>query len=598
MDAASASPPPPPTLDMPTAANTNAGAGRWTRIYNGVVLGRGDDLTSDLYLCDDRVAAPPPPGTPMETTIDAGGGTVMAGGIDLHTHIGGGKLTIARMAMGSQLRPMENPERSECLPTADVAAQRYLDMGYTTAMEPAIIAAGARASHLEMSRCHGLATGGYCLLGNEPPLLAMIADGVDPRIITAYVATMVAATGTIGVKVVNAGGIDAFKFNTRVLDVDDRHPRYDITPGQVIRALASAVAATGLRHPLHVHCSNLGVPGNIASTLATIHAADGQRLHLTHAQFHAYGKTKTGMTSAAAELAAAVNNHPHVTVDVGQVIFGQTVTVSADAMHQCAASHLARPPVPVLADVSTGGGCGVVPFKYRRRSFVSGLQFAIGLELFLMIDDPTRVFLTTDHPNGGPFTAYPMLMRWLSDPASRDEMIDTLHPDAAAATSVRGMDRRYSMRQLHAMTRGGPADILGLRDRGRLRVGDVADVVIYGDDDDLAKRFATPTHVWVAGRPVRRGGQSVAPDPSDPARPPHRVLAADRGRLMALAADLDPRGVAMDYARRYGGIDPSWLWIDEDEFAGPMHSRLTTAGHASPPAEAESRGGRGKPAAR
>jgi len=37
-----------------------------------------------------------------------------------------------------------------------------------------------------------------------------------------------------------------------------------------------------------------------------------------------------------------------------------------------------------------------------------------GLKLFLMIDDPSRVFLTTHHPNGGPFTArYPHFARFV-----------------------------------------------------------------------------------------------------------------------------------------------------------------------------------------
>ena len=562
----------------------------WTRIHGGIVLGRDDDRTSDLFLCGDRICPPPPPGTPLDADIDANGGTVMAGGIDLHTHIGGGKLTIARMTMASQLDSMQRPETAKYLPTAEVAARRYLDLGYTTALEPAIIACNARASHLEMSRCRGLATGGYCLLGNDPALLAMLADDVPQSVITAYVATMIAATGTIGVKVVNAGGIDAFKHNRRSLDVNDRHPRYDVTPGHVIRTLARAVHQTGLRHPLHVHCSNLGVPGNIDSTLATMAAADGLPLHLTHAQFHAYGKTKSGMTSAAARLVKGLDQHPNVTIDVGQVIFGQTVTVSADVMHQSHATRLASPPVPVLVDASTGGGCGVVPFRYRRRRFVGALQFAIGLELFLMIDDPSRVFLTTDHPNGGPFTAYPKLMHWLADRTAREEMVASIHPDAAAASSLIGMDREYSMDQLHTMTRTGPADILGLADRGRLRVGDVADVVVYGDEANIERRMATPRWVFRAGRLVRRGGETVGavgPESVDEsagklgfASETHSVLSADRRRLMALAADLDPRGLVGDYLSRHGGSTLSHLWIDDDEFAGPMGSQLVTTGDA------------------
>ena len=548
----------------------------WTRIHGGTVLGRGN-RDADLYLCGDRVADPPPPGTAIDHTIDAAGHHVMAGGIDLHTHIGGGKLTIARMMMQSQMG--DRPHHDPILPTGSVAASRYLDIGYTTCFEPAVIPINARSAHMEMAGCHGLDTGGYCLLGNEPPLLAMIADGIDRRVIAAYVAAMVAATGSIAVKVVNAGGIDAFKFNRRTLDVNDTHPVYDVTPAQVIRTLARAVADIGLRHPLHVHCSNLGVPGNIDSTLATIAAADGLPIHLTHVQFHSYAKTDAGMSTAAARIAAALNDNPNVTIDVGQVVFGQTVTMSADAMHQFDGVRHGSPPIGVIADVASGGGCGVVPFRYRNRRFVGALQFAIGLELFLMVEDPSRVFLTTDHPNGGPFTAYPHLMRLLADKTFRDDVLATIHPDALAACELSGLDRQYTIDELHTMTRTGPADILGLHDRGRLRPGDIADVVLIPDDGDMETRFATPTAVIRRGQLIRQNGSPVSPPANHPA-PPHQILAADRDRLAKLAVDADHNRVILDYQSKYGDDTFPHLWIDDDEFNGTMNSQLAIAGEA------------------
>ena len=51
---------------------------------------------------DGRIISPPADPIPHET-IDAGGCVVMAGGIDLHTHIGGGKVTLARMLLQDQM---------------------------------------------------------------------------------------------------------------------------------------------------------------------------------------------------------------------------------------------------------------------------------------------------------------------------------------------------------------------------------------------------------------------------------------------------------------------------------------------------------------
>ena len=100
---------------------------------------------------------------------------------------------------------------------------------------------------------------------------------------------MVHATKAIGVKVVNPGGISAFKFNQRKLDVDERHVQWQVTPRRDPTTLARAVHELGLPHPLHIHGSNLGVAGQSTSTLATIAALEGLPLHLTHVQFHSYG---------------------------------------------------------------------------------------------------------------------------------------------------------------------------------------------------------------------------------------------------------------------------------------------------------------------
>ncbi len=60
-------------------------------------------------------------------------------------------------------------------------------------------------------------------------------------------------------------------------------------------------------------------------------------------------------------------------------------------------------------------GCGIAPIKYRNKSLVHALQWAIGLEWYLLVDDPWRVVMSTDHPNGGSFLAYPQIIRLLMD---------------------------------------------------------------------------------------------------------------------------------------------------------------------------------------
>ncbi len=532
-------------------------------------LGIQSGSVADLSISGERLVTATLP-SPADQVIDASGCVVMAGAIDLHTHIGGGKVTLARMLLENELARTLEP----FLPTASETASRYLDMGYTTCFEPAIIPCNARSAHAEMSDVTGIDTGGYCLLGNDDCLLRMISAGCDQRLINDYVAWMVTATQTIAVKVVNAGGISAFKFNAAKLDVDTPHPSYGVTPATIIRVLCRAVHEIGLAHPLHVHCSNLGAPGNIDSTLATIEAADGLPIHLTHAQFHSYGADgPQGISSASHRLVEAMRRHPNVSIDVGQIMFGQTVTISADCQHQFTNRRHAKPRRTALVQVECEAGCGVVPFRYQNRRYVHSLQWAIGLELFLMIDDPARVFLTTDHPNGAPFTSYPHLIRLLGDRSFRETALAEIHPDAAASCSLQGIEREYSLDDFAMMTRLAPARILGLSDVGNLQPGSLADVVVYqqpSDVSELESVFSRPKYVLRRGRIVRGPGcTSTAEIPSytRTARPTF-----DASSALRVASQFDQNTTrAMQR-----------IWISDDELEGVIGSRAVHDGSPEP----------------
>ena len=76
----------------------------------------------------------------------------------------------------------------------------------------------------------------------------------------------------------------------------------------------------------------------------------------------------------------------------------------------------------VISEVEDGGG--IIPYNYKEENFVNALQWLIGLEIFLLVKDPARVFFTTDHPNGAPFTSYPELFRLLMDYEFRLEKLE------------------------------------------------------------------------------------------------------------------------------------------------------------------------------
>jgi formylmethanofuran dehydrogenase subunit A len=148
----------------------------------------------------------------------------------------------------------------------------------------------------------------------------------------------------------------------------------------------------------------------------------------------------------------------------------------------------------------------LLPFRYKESQFVHGLQWSIGLELFLRIQDPTRVFLTTDHPNGGPFTGYPHLIRLLMDYDFRMSIFDRLHPDVRSVSTLPSLKREYRLDEIASITRLGPARALGLQNRGNLNPGSISDVAIYRNDDNPETMFSSPTMVFRCGELVLRDG--------------------------------------------------------------------------------------------
>jgi formylmethanofuran dehydrogenase subunit A len=402
---------------------------------------------------------------------------------------------------------MRLPSCGTCAPGTLATGYRYAEMGYTAAFEPAMVASNARHTHLEMGDTPIIDHGAYVMMGNDELFLQMLAANEDFERMRDYVGWTIDANKALGVKVVNPGGISAFKFNQRSLDLDEAHVHYGITPRDVLRMLTRALSELRVPHPLHVHASNLGVPGNVQSTIATMDASDGLPIHLTHIQFHSYGtEGPLKFSSGARAIAEAVNARSNVTIDVGQIIFGQTVSASGDTMMQFRNAPLARPRKWILGDIECDGGCGVVPFRYREQSFVNALQWIIGLEIFLLVDDPWRVSMTTDHPNGGPFTSYPHLIRLLMDKPFRDEQLDKLNADAKAASVLSEITRELSLYEIAIITRAGPARLLGLADRGHLGAGAAADIAVYREDADRERMFTSPALVFKDGELIARDG--------------------------------------------------------------------------------------------
>ena len=258
--------------------------------------------------------------------IDVSGHIVMAGAIDVHSHIAGGGVNTARLLLpenhrAHRPRPKDTPLSTAGWSTFETGTL-YAQMGFTTVIEPAILPHNALHAHLELADIPIIDKGFLAVLGNDDFLLSALRDRESENKIADYIGSTFSATRAIGVKCANPGGVCACKENVRSFTLDDVVPEYGLSSRQIFSKLQRAVAATKAPHPLHLHMSNLGLAGNIDTALATIEAAQGVPLHLAHAQFYAYGKEgKHGFSSSAAQFAEKINANPNITIDVGQVMF-------------------------------------------------------------------------------------------------------------------------------------------------------------------------------------------------------------------------------------------------------------------------------------
>jgi formylmethanofuran dehydrogenase subunit A len=447
--------------------------------------------------------------------IDATGLTVMAGGVDIHSHIAG-----AEVNMGRMIRPEDHYKdvvhktaltragTGYSIPSTFVTGYRYSTMGYTTVMNGSIAPLKAKHAHEEMNDIPLIDKGTYVLMGDWWFVLENLAKG-NIEECARHVAWMLDSTKGYAIKVVNPGGLESWGFGNNVHSIDDKVPNFCITPREIIRGLIKVDKMLNLPHTIHLHTNNLGLPGNYKTTLDTMRAledlsTDGKPVaHITHMQFASFAGDSWGkFRSAADEISNYINAHNHITLDMGQLIFTDTTTMTADGPFEYTLYTLSGHKW-VNSDIETEASGGIIPFHYKKSNAVNAIQWSIGLELALLIKDPWKIFMTTDHPNGGPFSKYPKVLAWLMSKKAREATLTKCNKKAQRKSLLPTIDRELTLYELAIMTRAGTAKALGLKNKGHLGVGAEADVAIFNinpETTDIAKKY----------KAVRRAFREVA----------------------------------------------------------------------------------------
>ena len=486
-----------------------------------------DGEIKEIWIKDGKVVSAGDVDQSRAEVIDAAGLIIMPGGVDIHSHIAGGKVNAGRKlrpddSRGHERKRMQLPRSRRVtrsgtgfsVPSTFKTAYSYVEMGYTTVMEGASPPLMARHTHEEFEDIPVLDKGGYILMGNNHLIMDYIRKNEREKA-RDYVAWLLNATKGYGIKIVNPGGVENFKYKKNVTELDDKVIGFDVTPRQIIETLSWINDELGLPHVPHIHGLNLGLNGNALTTAETLKGMEGRQAHFTHLQFMSYGgQMGKPVRSGAAEIAGIVNENPNITVDVGQIIFCDTTTMTADGpvqyrLHELTGNKWFNDDV----EAETGGG--VTPCIYKKSNPFNAIQWLIGLELFLLIDDPWRVFLTTDHPNGGPFTCYPEVIKLLTDRDFRGEVFAGISKIAQKGALLPELDREYSLYEIAIITRAGTAQRLGLDNKGHLGVGADGDVTIYADLDDREKMFSRPVYVFKDGILVAKEGRVICERPGN-----------------------------------------------------------------------------------
>ncbi|MFZ3149354.1 MAG: formylmethanofuran dehydrogenase subunit A [Methanothrix sp.] len=529
---------------MTTATNT-------TIIRNGYVFdplnGINGDI-KDIFIRDGMVVSSLTGAEQRDATIiDAAGKTVMPGGVDSHSHVAGAKVNAGRL-----MRPEDHYKsvRSKTalthsgsgytVPSVYKQGYDYAAMGYTTVFEAAMPPLEARHTHEEMRSTPILDMGAYMVLGNNWFVMRYLKEG-DVEKAAAYVAWMMRTHKAYGIKCVNPAGVENWGWAKNIHGLDEPNIHFEVTPRELIRGLAEVNEMLGLPMSLHLHTNNLGHPGNweiardslmITSGIEPKNKSDlqwaqtlesarrKQAVYLAHAQFSAYGGTSwRDFCSGAPDLAKYINQVDDVVIDSGSVPFGPATTMTGDgpAQHDL---YMLTGQKWSNTDVEMECGSGVLSLVYMKSSPVHSVQWAIGLEVMLLINDPWKTIMTTDHPNGGIFTQYPQLITWLMSKKARDDTAKQCHKWAYDRSSLGGVDREMSLYEMAVVTRANPARTIGMAYRkGHLGLGADGDVTIYdidpgklnvNDTATLTAKLARPDYTVKDGRIVARKGEIVA----------------------------------------------------------------------------------------
>ena len=419
-----------------------------------------DGVVKDICIADGRIVSQVEGGR----SIDATGLVVFPGGVDVHTHVAGAALNFARGLTPEHMRRalpfVHTPEHRAGLggitPTTFATGYLYAGMGWTTVNEAAMPVLSARHTHEELHDTPIVDKSTLVLMANNEIVLDLLEAGEVERA-RHVVAWLIGAAKAYGVKAVNPGGVAAWKWGKDAKKLFESVEGYSkVTPAKIIsepgdhhrRPRPAASAPHPLQQPrrsrqLHDDDRDDEGPGGAPGAPR---APAVPRLRRRRLGLDALG-----------------SGHPRRVLQHAYELHDRC---GGDPVRQRRDDHRRRPVAaralsahrPQVGQPRRGERDRLrdrSAYVYKEHKLVNAIQWAVGLELLLLINDPWRVFLTTDHPNGACFWRYPELIRLLMDADYRRECVNKLPEEAQKRIVLADLDRKYTLvRRRHHHVRG------------------------------------------------------------------------------------------------------------------------------------------------
>jgi formylmethanofuran dehydrogenase subunit A len=247
-----------------------------------------------------------------------------------------------------------------------------------------------------------------------------------------------------------------------------------------------------------VHLPHLAAGEGFATLENFLQKLSGQSCHISHLSHHCFERSGKKLVSAAQKAARLLNKYKNVTFDSAPISFGSTLIFTAEkALSKRIASvakkeTISHPKSPYTA----------LPYNYLKDCYTDAMLWINGMEFLLYLEDVSKAALSVDFPSGGRHESYPFIIACLMDRDKRNAFLHTLNPDAVKASTLGSIKREYSLFEIARVTRSSPAAACGFENRGSLREGSVADIVLYEPHGDIEKMFANPRHVIMSGEPL------------------------------------------------------------------------------------------------